>query len=269
MTFEEYHAYSDVAIKLFNFMNGYVNRLNSKCTFQIEMYDLINGTYGNIRFPCHIYINLGTIIDAFEPAWSTFVDKWDYTCTLITWSIAHELHHADQLIAMLQYSNTAYRNKVEGDVQRASYDWVADHAKVLSQIGGFNVIISSIDSYNLPDVGNYKRAGLREFYLQTIENILIRDTNSFRTVLPYIEHNANVRLTFNSEDTVFIKTDGNYNPASLNRFSALVYKWAGYYDKYSIRCFVDEINIHGVLVINIEFEITNQLIEGMIFKNNR
>lgn len=267
MTFEEYHMYSDIAIRLFNYMNGRINKMNSQCTFQIEMYDLVNGTFGNIRYPNHIYVNIGTMIDAFNPVWGNVINKHDYICTLIAWAIAHELHHADQMIAMLQYSkNMLYRNKVEGDVERASYDWVAAHAQELSQIGGFNVVILNMESDDLPDTGNYKKAGVREFYLQTTENILIRDTNSFRMILPYIEDNQNVQFTFNDTDSVFIKANGKYCLENINLFSALVYKWAGYYDKYTIQCFVDDAEVNGVPVKVIMFNINNPMINPMIFK---
>ena len=75
MTYEEYHFYSDIAIKLFNYMNGNINKMNSKCELYIDMYDYINHTYANIRYPNFIFIHIGTIVDSWDNSWEKYTNK--------------------------------------------------------------------------------------------------------------------------------------------------------------------------------------------------
>ena len=269
MTLEEYHFYSDMATKLFNYMNGNINRMNSKCTLYIDMYDYIQGTYANIRYPNYVYIHIGTIIDSWEDDWTRYMRKVDYVGSCIAWALAHELHHADQLISMLQYNrNIDYRNEVERDVTRASYDWVAMHSRELSIVGGFNVVITDIDSNTLEDTANYRKANPKEFYLQTILNIIIRDHNLFNRIRVFTEDDlaSDIVLNFNGVDSVVVKTKGKYLSENINQFSTLAYKWAGYYDRYNIKVNVQFATIDNRSIAFVNFVISNNFINPMIFK---
>ena len=277
MTIQEYHYYTDIACKLFKYMNGRVNRINPNCDLRIEMYDFISNTFGNIKFPNHVTIHIGTIIDSWDEKWCivTGMTRHDFICTCIAWAISHELHHADQLLSTIQYSrNEEYRNKIEGDVERASYEWVKRNSKQLSKIGGFRVVISSLDSDTLPDPAdaNYTRASIREFYLQTLANIVFRDFESYAKITALSDESkaSDVQITFNKTDSVVIKSNWSYLAENINRFSDLVYKYAGFYDRYRITAETSVTKIEGDRdLVTVDILIRNPLFNPMVFEPGR
>lgn len=233
---DEYNYYSNIAFKLFEYMNGRINKMNI-CSFRIEMYDYNKNAYGNINYPNDIYINLGTIIDSWNYEWEdSIVTRHDYICTVISWTIAHELFHADQLISMVMYNNDSqYRLKVEGDVQRISYDWVTNNSRVLGEIGGFKCQIRYIKSENLPEVSDYRKASVKEYYLQIIANVIIRDLELFSKCSAFFDDSADsIKLMFNDTDSVYIKQDGKYLESNIGEFSKLAYKYSGIWNSYSL-----------------------------------
>lgn len=269
MTFEEYHYYSDITIKLFDYMNGNINKMNSQCQLYIDMYDYINGTYANIRYPNFIFIHIGTIIDSWDDDWIQYMGKQNYIVSCIAWALSHELHHADQLLSMIQYNtNPYYKKSVEGDVERASYDWVANHSKEIYNITGIKIVIRDIDSPSLPDKGNYRKASISQFYKQTIANIIIRDLDLFNKLKVFTDDSIcdDIVLNFNKTDSVVIKTYGEYIGENINLFSSLAYKYAGYYDVYHISVFIDMSKIDGRNIATVDFTITDSFIKPMIFK---
>lgn len=267
MTVEEFNTYQEITIKLFNYMNGRINTLNRFCTLTVDMYDLVNRTYGNIRYPNHITIFLGTAIDSWDPQWSCIMSKHDYICTSIAWAISHELHHADQLISMINYGiNPSYKSIVEGDVERASYNWVSTHSGELSRIANFNCVIDNVCVKSLPDTTNYKKASVKEFYLQTLANIVIRDLDVFRDIEIFSNDDKceNIIIDFNSTDYVTIKSGGNYLQENINIFNDIVYKYAGYWDTYSIDINIFEMTDKSSTFI-VKIDIKNQIINPITF----
>jgi hypothetical protein len=272
MTVEEYRKYSDITMRLFNFMNGRINQMNNNCILSIDPYDLITNTYGNIKYPNLIFIHIGTVVDAWREEWSKYIDKDDYIGSCLAWAISHELHHADQLISMIMYNrNIDYKNKIESDVERASYDWVCNHAKEISQIGGFNVLMNKLQSESLPEAGNYTRANSKQFYLQTIANIIIRDLDLYESLKVFTNDNIcdDMILIFNSMDTVVIKSNGRYLDENVVQFSRLAYEYCGKYNMYHI--YVDVSLSHdsnGRCIGTVQFKISSPIIHPMTFKDD-
>jgi hypothetical protein len=269
MNLEEYRTYSMIATSLFNYMNGRINTMNNNCTLYIDMWDNITNTYANIRYPNHISLHVGSVIDSWDDNWKYILNKHDYICTCIAWAISHELHHADQLISMLRYnSNPQYRSQIEEDVERASYDWVLSHKQELSVIGGFNVIIDRLSSSDLPLVGNYRKATPKEFYLQTIANTIIRDMDLFVKLKVFSDDNMSddIILVFNDIDTIVIKSSGKYLMENIPLFSNIVFKWVGYCDVYNIYADVSfSYMTNGRTAAIVKFNISNQFIKPMVF----
>ena len=120
----DFIRYSNIARDLFGYMNGKINKLNSQCFLNIEGYDLINRTTANIRYPNTICVFIGNAMNSWSDEYSQYIDKDSFICTVIAWSLAHELFHADQLLSMIQYnSNIHYKQSIECDVETASYYW--------------------------------------------------------------------------------------------------------------------------------------------------
>lgn len=272
ITPEEFERYSNITINLFNYMNGRINQLNSNCILEIDCYDLIDNRYGNIKYPNIVFIHVGTIASGWDDAWSIYVDKENYIGSCIAWAIAHELHHADQLISMIQYNkNMEYRNSIEGDVERASYDWVVNHAKEISDIGGFKVVMEILQSPLLPQIGNYTRANVKQFYLQTIANIIIKDFDLFNALKVFTMDSLcdDMILIFNGIDTIVIKSNGNFLAENVVPFSRLVYFYCSYYSRYNIYVDVSftENNMNRKIA-TVEFNISKQVVEPMTFRDS-
>ena len=265
-TLNQLQEYAKIAYNLFNFMNGKINTMNI-CTFRIEWYDY-NGrnAYGNINYPNDVYINICTIIESWRDEWSGVMSKRDYICTLIAWTIAHELFHADQLISMVVYNRDPdYKYKVEGDVQRSSHDWISKNTRKLGEIGNFKCQIRYIGSENLPDWSDYRKASAKEYYLQTIANVILRDLDLFRklTVFHNDDEADSILVIFNNMDSVYIKDNKKYLKENVGLFSQLAYKYAGQYNQYSVKISTSILE-NKKCIINIQC--TNQMVDAMRFK---
>jgi len=267
MTIEEFNHYSAMAERVFAFMNGKVNILNSNCHLIIDMYDFVTNTNAGTRYPNYITLFIGTIIDSYnERKYSNIINRNDYIGTLLSWTLCHELHHADQLISMIMYKTPEYKTMVEEQVDQASHDWVFLHSEELSAIGGFNCSIRKLTSPFLNGNTSYKRASIQQYYLQTIANIIIRDLDVFYSIKPFTDddHSKNIVLVFNGIDEVTIKSNGRYIEDSIHLFNDLVYKYAGYYDTYRID--IDEYrSTDGSSTTIMKINISNPLCNAMVF----
>lgn len=271
MNDNEFEFYSSIAIKLFDYMNGRINILNSNCILEVNKFDFyLTKKYGNIRYPNFISINIGGIVDSWDDRWGKSLNKKDFICTSISWTLAHELHHADQLVSMVTYSkDTNYRNSIEADVERASYDWVYNNRYELSQIGGFNVIINELTTDTLidKDEANYRRASVKEFYLQTIANIVMRDLEKFSQLQVFIDDNyaTDIEIAINGKDNVLIKSNGRYLGENTIVFSKVVYHNISYYDNYIISAEIQRVNIFdNRSFAKVDFKISERFINPLI-----
>ena len=277
MTLEEYNYYSAMATRLFNYMNGRINILNNRCTLTIDMHDYVNGTYGNIKFPSMIYIHIGTIVDSWDDDWDEYMDKTNYVASLLAWSISHELHHADQLISMLQYgANIAYRREKEYEVERQSYDWVYANSSALSQVCGVRIIIDELESPSLKPAYQlkslYKKATVAEYYKQIIENTIIRDTNEYYKFKVFLDDGraSDIVLNFicgNCRDTIMIKFNGKYLEEQIPNFAKLAYLYSGQFDKYHLDIRCEEVPTSGKNLATVNFTYRDRFIYPMQFKN--
>lgn len=264
--YNEFENYASYARMLFAYMNGRINVLNNSCNLDIG-YIGANYRYGAIRYPNHITIYIGSIMSTWNDKWSSIVSKRDYVMTCVTLAIAHELHHADQLITMLLYNDDpSYKKRVEGDVERASYDWVNKNAKVLGEIGAFKVVLDCLTFSTLPKTGNYKRASIKELYLQTIKNVLMRNPELYRMVKIFENDKLadDIVMIFNGMEQVMIKRDGVYMAENLTLFSSLVYRYASYYDSYNIKSdmlLYEYPNKHTLAMVDVR--ITNQMLNPL------
>ena len=237
MTSNEYIYYSNLACKMFRFINSEINMVNSSCELSVMVYDYIGNRYGEIRFPNCIVVMMGNIIDSWNETWTMYLDKKSYIETMIAWTMAHELFHADQFLSMINYTaDEEYRNKVEGDVERKSYEWVANNQCRMNEIFGTNININAMTSENMPDVSMYERASVKDFYLQTIANIVIKDFDLFKALKVFTddEYCSDIILIFNGIDTVAIKINNSYVKENIPLFNSIVAKHCSAYDHYSI-----------------------------------
>lgn len=270
MTVEDYILYSNKAHQIFSYLNGRVNTVNKNCRLMTDSYDFVNKTYGNIRFPLDVIIHVGNIVDEWIPQYEGYINRHDFICSVITWAITHELFHADQEISMLKYNiDEAYRASVEGDVEKSSYDWVLNHSMEISQACGFNVIISMLTSDRLPSISNYSKVGTKDYYLQTIANIVIRDINYFIGLQVFTNDSMcnDMILVFNDTDSVVIKSNDNFLRENIEHFSQLVSKYCTTYNRYNIG--IDVVfgtNTMGRRVATVKFNISEGVIIPIVIR---
>lgn len=269
MTNFEYNFYQDIAKKLFDYMNGRINQMNNRCILYIDMYDNIRNTYATIRYPNHIFLHLGNIIDSWQDEWSRFIRKDEYVSTVLAWAIAHELFHADQAIQMVMYlSNNAYKEDKENDVQRSSYDWVSSHQSILSNLIGIRIDMEAITSDSLPDEGHYRKASPAEFYKQTIANTILKDLQLFNK-MTFFTNDAeadNIMIMFNSSEPLVIKSRGKYLVENIGAFSDLVYRYVAYYDVYVVNVDIEPLTTENGKTVVVDFKVENPLFYPMMFK---
>lgn len=275
LTVKEFEYYSDITRKLFNYMNGRVNRI--LCTLEIRYLDTINHAMGNIVFPNFVTVYLGTISENYTPNIAAVMTKENFMITSIAWSICHELFHSDQLISMVQYgSNQEYKEKVEMAVELKSHNWICDHIDELSSICNFRFGIEDITTNDLEEAirtsTKYKSAGVKEYYIQTIFNIILKNLDMlYDPVLDIFvkdDKAANIFITFeeNKDTLVQIKKDGKYLSESMNKFAELVYLYSGRFHRYEVTATVDYYE-DGKTVL-VDFGIENAIIKPIMFKED-
>lgn len=269
MNIEEYKYYSNISKNIFEYMNGKINTMNYNCSLHIDMYDYINNTYANIRYPNQIFIHVGTIIDSWENEWSKYMRKDSYIVSVIAWALSHELHHADQLISMIQYNrNIEYKKEIEQDVERASYNWVSKHSKEIEVLIGIPIVINEITSDSLGNSNNYTKATVEQFYKQTIANTIIRDMDLFNSLQVFTNDSIcdDIILIFNNNEKLIIKSNGKYLAENIDKFSFFAYQYAGYWDTYHINACCTLIEKNNKRIGNVYFTISDMLIRPMVFK---
>lgn len=271
MTVEEYMIYSDKAREIFAYLNGRVNILNNNCVLSTDCYDYANRTYGNIVFPSNIIVHVGNIVDEWDIQYTKYFTKHDFICTLIAWTIAHELHHADQDISMIKYNkDEQYRKSIEQDVEKTSYDWVDMHSAEISSACGFNVVIKMLTSNSFVDFSNYTRAGTKAYYLQTIANVVIRDIDYFFGLHVFTNDNmcSDMIIVFNDTDSVVIKSNDNFLRENIGLFSSLVAKYCTIYNKYNIGIDISfGTNSMNRRTATVNFNISNGVIVPLVLLN--
>ena len=268
---EEFEFYANITRKLFNYMNNRINRINRNCELNIDIYDLINHTYGNIRYPNKITIYVGTIISDWSDDYYEYVDKVDYIGTCIALAVAHELHHAAHNVSMLKYTRDEnYMAAMENDVNNAAFDYVSTHKQELSEAGGFNIIISKLDVPSATHTGNYSFASTKQFYLQTLENVVIRNSDLYKEIEKFIIHPeiSNVIIRFNNESSIQIRENYKFIRRNASVFSHLVYKYTGMYNEYTVfaNSIISREVDYGPVTCLVDFIITNQRIFPFITK---
>lgn len=271
ISISEIKLYSNLANRIFNYMNGKINIINYPCILNIQCKDCVNNNLGTIQFPNLITIYLEEISDIYTENISKYIDRESLISSMIAWTISHELHHAEQLINLCKYRNDIdYRNKIEEDVQIASYLWVKNHKDEISQLFNFNCIIDNLSAENLVQTNkDYKQAELKDFYIQGILYLLMKLDNS-EEYLNIINSNDNIFIHFynqNNTDSVCIKKNGKYIRENLNKFNILVYNNATKFHnyKYNIR-FYNVIDSNGIYKLCISFTVFNTMINLMDFK---
>lgn len=273
LSVKEFEYYSDITRKFFDYMNGKVNRI--LCTLEIRLSDPINRAMGNIVYPNFVSIYLGTISDNYSPEIAEILTKEDFMVSSIAWSICHELFHSDQLISMVQYgSNQEYKNKVEMEVELQSHNWVCTHINELSSLCGFRFHIEDLCTTELEEAieinAKYKSSGVKEYYLQTIFNTILRNLDMvYDPVLDiFIKDDKvdNIIIKFESDDRTLlqIKKDGVYLSENMSAFAKLVYMYSGQFDWYIVNVTVDTLEDGKTAVV--DFSKEKATINPIIFK---
>lgn len=280
LTVEEFYYFANIAQKLFNYMNGRVNRV--LCTLDIKARDLERGALANIVFPNYVSVYLDSISMNYTISnLDEVLEFEDYMISTIAWSLCHELHHADQLMSVMQYvNNEEYKQNVEMAVELNSYNWVCNHINELSNVVGYRFSIEDIGSELLDDARrhsiSYKHANAKDYYLQVIYNTIFRNLDMIYDdalkllIDDKLADDIILEFSHNDSDKVCIKKDGVYLLENISTFAALAYKFAGQYDKYQIEAVIDDYTSNtGKKLSTIKFILDNKEMNPIYFDRGK
>ena len=161
--------YADLAEKIFNYLNGKINRYTTNIHFQIN--DSIPG-YGELCMRSILNLNLPRILN-------TLNDKSKIE-TNILFVICHELYHADQEVIDQDYlTSEEYQKRKEAETNYRAITYILENAIILQN--EFNIDISIEDLlfvkdrinnvFGLGNIGDYRRYTEYEIVDKLIQSI--------------------------------------------------------------------------------------------------
>ena len=177
MTTEEFTYYSNIARRMFDFMNGKINPINI-CHLEIALYGNHPRMFGDFRNPNRIRLFMENIINDWKPEFydNYKVTHYDYTCNLIALTICHELFHSEQVLDGIRYSDDKeYYDSIETAVKIEALNWIENSS--IDKVFHFEICIEDFGK-DVP----YEYQQLDEidgFYYQILVNGVERvDMNS-------------------------------------------------------------------------------------------
>ena len=268
---QEYQFYSDVAKRLFDYMNGKVNVFNYPCYLEFG-WDCTQIIYGLMRFPNTVVLYLDNLLNNWDPEY--MVDRDIFMNSQIAWAIAHELSHADQRMRITRYNiDQLYMDDMEEEVQRHSYDFCANNEEEILEATGVLIDMSIISKPNLVDNYNFEQMPLNIFYWNIIEGVILRSQDTMKKLHSFKreEEIDDLILEFISsrEDgdraIVKIKSNGKYLRHKINKFSTIVNRYTGSYSAYEIIVYEDYCKSNkGKLTCILTFIINNPIVYGIV-----
>ena len=121
--------YADLSKRMFNYLNGKINRLNTNIYFQIN--DFIPG-YGELYMRSVLNLNLPKILNQLE-------DKTSIE-TNILFVICHELYHADQEVIDENYLDSEYYSgKKEAETNYRAITFILNNLSLLESEFGIKI----------------------------------------------------------------------------------------------------------------------------------
>ena len=226
--------YADLSKRMFNYLNGKINRLNTSIYFQIN--DFIPG-YGELYMRSVLNLNLPKILNQLE-------DKTSIE-TNILFVICHELYHADQEVIDENYLDSEYYSgKKEAETNYRAITFILNNLSLLES--EFGIKISKEDllfakekidkSFGINSVADYRRYSKEEIVDKLLESLTRRKI--------YWDKYPNVLLAIvlptNQLYTCSIKFNGHLNENCIRELQNMIIQFNRLVKLDSTGVYVDE-----------------------------
>lgn len=213
----EMEKYTPITVNMFNYLNGNINPYNI-CNLYIKMYSTIN--FAEFRKPNTVTIFLGSIV-------TMFYGKDLDIKSVILMTLAHELSHSCQNTDMVRYTNDPYyRQMVEDTNEGYTEQWVYNHMKEIHKLFGFKMQYSRWAKKNImPKATEYQPAGLKDYFVHTIVDVVYRDASYIDPLNKIFEENQTLLFSIDNSDIVMLKHNGQYLNQSVQPFGKILYDY--------------------------------------------
>ncbi len=215
----EFIYYASLSQRIFNYLNGRINRLNTNIYFQIN--DSIPG-YGELYMRSILNLNLPKILTQLSNKVSIE--------TNIIFVLCHELYHADQEVIDVDYLDSeAYLKMKEAETNYRAITFILNNLSLLES--EFDISISKEDllfakekidkSFGINSIADYRRYSEEEIVDKLLESFT-------RRKIDWIKYpNVLLVVSLPSNETYFcsIKDNANLNTFCINQLQDLIIKF--------------------------------------------
>lgn len=245
---KEFLYYSNLSQRIFEYLNGKINKLNTNIYFQIN--DYIPG-YGELYMRTILNLNLNKII-------STLKNNKVQIETNIIFVICHELYHADQEVIDQNYldPDNNYSQRKEAETNYRAITFILNNIDFLET--QFDIKISKEDllfakekideCFGINNIADYRRYSEYEVVDKLLESIT-------RTKL-YWDKYINVLLVIDLPSgqiyTFSVKSNGHLNHYVIKDLQWVITQFNQFVKLDSTKVFVEENNF----VIRVEINET-------------
>ena len=213
MLYDKFQEYIDLSKKMFEYLNGEINKVNNSIILIVSPLDsdIFAEMKNGITLKLHIYKIISN-----SPEDITIKNN-------ILFTIIHELFHADQRMYMLEYQNNdKYVDMVEAQVNFMTAIYIINNRVILEELFSFKILI-----YNLKlfldklqkDNGSisYKRITIFDYYYEMFK-YLLGNGNPISDLLYY-----ETDIEFHCEDNCSIIKKNNIFNTNIDCFNKIVY----------------------------------------------
>lgn len=213
MQYNEINEYLKFAYKVFEYLNGEINKVNKNVILSIYPYNV--GRLGEMTQRSTLKLYIYDIIERCNNDSNVIKNN-------ILFTIVHELYHTDQFLSPYEYTiNQEYNDRIEKQVNYMTIIYLVDNRKRLEENLDVRIMVDHLNQYlkmitnDLVDPIRYKRISIFNYYYEIIRYLFSNLPNNFSDLL---DAEPNIHLVCNDEKFI-IKKDGvfNENIDELNR----------------------------------------------------
>ncbi len=214
MMYDKIQKYIDLSNKIFQCLNGEVNKVNSNIQFIISPSD--SDIFGEMKNHIVLKLYIYKIISSSYKNDLTIKNN-------ILFTIIHELFHADQRMCLLEYQNNEdYSSMVEVQVNFMTTIYMINNRVILEELFGFKILVYNLkkflDELQKSNGGiSYKRTTIFDYYYEML-NYLLGHVNPISDLL-YYETDIEFHCEYNHS---IIKKNDVFN-TDTNQFNKIVY----------------------------------------------
>ncbi len=208
MTYDKVQEYIDLSNKMFEYLNGEINKVNNNVIFIVSHSDSL--VFGEMRNNITLKLYIYTIIYNSSKIDVTIKNN-------ILFTIIHELFHADQCMNLKEYQvNDEYSNMIEAQANFMTAVYMINNRVILEKLFGFKILVYNLkiylDKLRKFDYGiSYRRTNIFNYYYEVFK-YLMGSSTSISNLLYY-----ETDIEFHCQNhNIIIKKNNIFNSDILN-----------------------------------------------------